>query len=402
MRPGRSQQHVLQWDLRIRSLHLSTRRAVSPPQKGPGAPLPHSRLTYRIGSLLATVLAGSWRLSPQELQCPETCLAEMTPRLVGSMSGALAWHKVRNSHLKTSAAGLQLQEAYRFHAVRTLVREHAIKKVLTLLYCEEVEPILVKGWAVARLYPEPGLRPYGDIDLVVRPEEYSAAGAAISAAIAENEIEKEYYIDLHRGFEDLDDHSYYELYSRSTIIKLDEVDVRVLSPEDHLRVLCVHLLHHNAFRPLWLCDIAAAVEGRASDFDWDGCFGRNRGRADWVACAIGLAHELLEADVANTPVARRAQGLPSWLVPNVLKQWETPYSMSQAPATHQAPMAKYLRDPRGLLRDLRRRWPNPIEATVYVGGSFSELPRWPFQVGECIVRTAKFVARLPRALREGR
>lgn len=363
---------------------------------------PLSKPTHELGSLLATALAGSWRSSPQELQCSETHLAEITPLLVGSMSGALAWRKVRNSDLKTSAAGLELQEAYRFHAVRTLVREHAIKKVLTLLYRERVEPILVKGWAVARLYPEPGLRPYGDIDLVVRPEQYSSAAAAISAAIAANEIDAEYYIDLHRGFEDLDDHSFDELYSRSTIIRLDDVDVRVLSPEDHLRVLCVHLLHHNAFRPLWLCDIAAAVENRASDFDWDRCLGRNRRRADWVACAIGLAHVLLGADVTNTPVARRAERLPRWLVANVLKQWETPYSMSQPPVTHRAPMAKYLRDPRGLLKDLRRRWPNPIEATLYVGGPFNELPRWPFQVGECIGRTAKLIARLPRALREGR
>lgn len=401
MRPGRSQQHVLQWDLCIRSLHLNKDRAVSLRQEGPGGSLPRSKLTCRIGSLVATVLADSWRRSPQELQCSETHLVEITPRLVGSMSGALAWHKVRNSDLKTSLAGLELQEAYRFHAVRTLVREHAIKRVLTLLHREGLEPILVKGWAVARLYPEPGLRPYGDIDLVVRPEQYSFTESAISAAIAANEIDAAYYIDLHRGFEDLDDHCFDELYSRSTLIRLDDVDVRVLSPEDHLRVLCVHLLHHNAFRPLWLCDIAAAVEGRASDFDWDRCLGRNRRRADWVACAIGLAHELLGADVARTPVARRAERLPSWLIANVLKQWETPYSMSQAPLTHRAPMANYLRDPRGLLKDLRRRWPNPIEATVYVGGPFNELPRWPFQAGECIGRTAKFVARLPRALREG-
>jgi hypothetical protein len=356
-----------------------------------------SKRTHELGSLLATVLAGSWRSSPQDLQLSEAHLAKIIPHLLGSMSGAVAWWKVRNTDLKTSLVGLELHEAYRFHAVRTLVREHAIKKVLTLLYREGVEPTLVKGWAVARLYPEPGLRPYGDIDLVVRPAEYSSAAAAISAAIAAKEGEKEYYVDLHRGFEDLDDHSFDELHSRSTIVKLDDTDVRVLSAEDHLRVLCKHMLHHNAFRPLWLCDIAAAVENREANFDWDRCLGRHKRRADLVACAIGLAHVLLGADVADTPVAQRAATLPRWLVANVLKQWETPYSMSQAPVTHQAPMSKYLRDPRGLVADLRRRWPNPIEATVYVGGPFNELPRWPFQLGECIARTAKFVARRPKA-----
>src|SRR5258707_637619 len=88
---------------------------------------------------------------------------------------------------------------------------------------------------------EPGapLLRYGDIDLVIRSEQYSATASAISAAIAANEIDIAYYIDLHRGFEDLDDHSFDDLYSHSSILKLDDVDVRVLSPEDHLRILCV-------------------------------------------------------------------------------------------------------------------------------------------------------------------
>jgi hypothetical protein len=364
--------------------------------------LRHSELAYRIGRLIATALEGSWRRLPQNLESSDALLAEITPMLVGSMSVPLVWWRIRDTNLRFSSAGLELREAYRFHAVRTLVRHNAIKKAFSRLHRERVEPILVKGWAAARLYPEPGLRPYGDIDLVVRASEYSVVRAAISASIARNEFDCEYNIDLHRAFEHLDDHSFDDLYCRSLSLKLDDVDIRVLSSEDHLRVLCKHLLHHNAFRPLWLCDIAAAVENRETNFDWDRCLGGKRCRADWVATAVRLAHELLGAELGDTPIARRKTRLPSWLVPNVLQQWETPYSMSQAPATHHAPMAKYLRDPRGLLADLGRRWPKPIEATVYVGGPLNELPRWPFQVAECISRTGKFVARLPRALREGR
>jgi hypothetical protein len=207
-------------------------------------------------------------------------------------------------------------------------------------------------------------------------------------------------VDLHCGFENLDYLSFEELHSRSTVIKLDNVDVRAPSPEDHLRILCRHLLHHNAFRPLWLCDIGAAVEGRASNFDWDRCLYQKKNRANWVACAIGLANKLLGADVTNTPVSQLAERPPRWLIANVLKQWETPYHTFQPPVTHEAPMAKYLHNPKGVLADLRRRWPNPIEATVYVGGPFNELPRLPFQIGECIARTARFIARLPKALRE--
>jgi len=356
---------------------------------------PQSRPANRVGSLFAGILTHSWRRSPEALECSDATLAELLPLLAGSMSGALAWWRVRNTpHLRASPPGLELQETYRFHSIRTALREHTIKQVLAILSAMGVEPILVKGWAAARLYPEPGLRPYGDIDLVVRPEQYSTAIAGAKDAGGE------YYVDVHDGVGHLDDRSFDDLFERSSVAKLDDVDVRVLSPEDHLRVLCKHLLHHNAFRPLWLCDIGAAVENREANFDWDRCLGRHKRRADLVACAIGLAHVLLDAEVADTPVAKRAATLPSWLAPNVLKQWETPYSMSQAPVTHQAPMSKYLRDPRGLVADLRRRWPNPIEATVYVGGPFNELPRWPFQVGECVGRAARFVARLPRALRK--
>jgi hypothetical protein len=183
---------------------------------------------------------------------------------------------------------------------------------------------------------------------------------------------------------------------------MGDVEVRVPCAEHHLRIMSLHMLRHGAWRPLWLCDIAVAIETRPPNFDWDLCLGRNRKTANWIACCIVLAHQLLGAEVGDTPVAHRAKNLPRWLISNLLKQWETPYSMSQAPVTHAAPMAKYIRDPRGLIADLRRRWPNPIKATVYVGGPFNEWPRWPFQVGECVGRTAKFIARLPRALREGR
>ena len=105
---------MLQWILRIRSLHLSRDRAGNLPQEGPGAPLPRSKATYRIGSLVATVLAYSWRPWPQEVQCSETHLAEITPLLVASMSRALAWHKVRNSDLKTSPAGLGFRKPTAF------------------------------------------------------------------------------------------------------------------------------------------------------------------------------------------------------------------------------------------------------------------------------------------------
>jgi hypothetical protein len=50
-------------------------------------------------------------------------------------------------------------------------------------------------------------------------------------------------------------------------VELNGAKIRILGAEDHLRLLCLHLLKHGAWRPLWLCDVAAALESRPSSFD---------------------------------------------------------------------------------------------------------------------------------------
>ena len=63
-------------------------------------------------------------------------------------------------------------------------------------------------------------------------------------------------------------------------------------------------------------------------------------------------------------------------------------------------MAYSFRHPTQLLKALRLRWPNPIQATVGVGGPFNELPRLPFQLWECVSRTAYFITQVPTLFRE--
>jgi hypothetical protein len=295
--------------------------------------------------------------------------------------------------LRTTPAALDLQDAYRLHALQAVLHEREITEAFTRLRSAGVEPILVMGWAAACLYPEPGLRPYSDIDLCCRPDQYSAAVAALKRVESPT-----YLVDLHKGFATLDELSWDELYARSQMVKLGEVDVRILPPEDHLRLLCVHMLRHGAWRPLWLCDIAAAVETRPADFDWDRCLGRNRRVADWVACAIGLAHRLLKVPVDDTPVVWRAKHLPRWLVPHVLKQWSAPFPEQYPPRSYGGPLILYIRRRTGLLRALRKRWPDPIAATITARGPLNEWPRLPFQIGHYAVKAGEFFAKIRKPL----
>lgn len=357
---------------------------------------PEARTEAR-GRLVAAVLAGAWRRMPPPLEQTPEELAEATPLLLESGAGALGWWRVRSSALQSTLEASHLQDAYRLYTLRSVLHRRSIADAATLLRGAGIEPMLVKGWAVARLYPEEGLRPYGDIDLCVRPDQYAAAGAVLNGARG-----RPYVVDLHQGFARLDGLSWEELYERSQVLKLGDAEVRVLGPEDHLRLLCVHLLRHGAWRPLWLCDIGAAVEHRHADFDWDHCLGRNRTRADWVACAIGLAHTLLGARVDDTPVAGRAGHLPGWLVPHVLKNWAAPFPSLYSPNSFERPLITYLRRPAGIMRAIRQRWADPLEATIKVGGPLNDLPRLPFQVANLVWQAICFLKKVPRLLEERR
>lgn len=338
---------------------------------------------------LAAGLAGSWRQTPPDSRISAEELAEIAPRLLGSGGGALGWWRVRQSDLQTSPAALALRQAYRLHTLQAAVHEREIKQAVTFFRSKSIEPILGKGWAIARLYPKAGLRPYGDIDLYVPSDKHRAGSDALNTPEA-----PAVGIDLHSGSAELDDRSFDDLYDRSQLASIDEVGVRVFGPEDNLRLLCLHMLRHGAWRPLWLCDLAVALETRPKTFDWDYFLSGDRRRTDWVACAIGIAHQLLDARVDDTPLAYRAKHLPYWLVPAVLRQWES----GQTAHGLRERMESYLLHPAGALKALRLRWPNAIEATIGVRGPFNGLPRLPFQIGDAAMRTLKFMTHAPKAV----
>jgi hypothetical protein len=282
--------------------------------------------------------------------------------------------RVRHTQGGATLAGRQLHQAYRFHAMRAVLYEQAIQRYIQALRQMKIEPLLIKGWSIARLYSDHHLRPYGDIDLAVPPAQY-----ALAEAVLEQVRTVECPVDLHRGMRWLSERCWEGLYARSELVPLGEVAVRILGPEDQVVLLCRHFLRHNAWRPLWLCDIAAALEARPAAFDWQRCLERNRRRAGWVVCTLGLAAQLLDARVDDTPVAERAQQLPSWLLPAVLRQWNHCLGPGQLGAIVPY-VATHWRRPRDIWRRAGLRWDMPIAATMACKGPMNAYPRVPFQV----------------------
>ncbi|HEX3281766.1 MAG TPA: nucleotidyltransferase family protein [Pyrinomonadaceae bacterium] len=327
-------------------------------------------------------MAGSWRALPPQLEVSDHELKKATPWLLQSGAGALAWRRVATSSLAISDAGMELQQAYRLHTLRALKHERYITRVLTLLHREGIEPILVKGWSVARLYPERGLRPYGDIDLCIAPADFARAERVLKNT--EGSLSQ---VDLHCDFQKFDNRSWKSMYQRSVVAELEGVEVRMLCPEDQLQLLSFHFLREGAWRPLWLCDIALLLETRPESFLWPVAIKEGK-RSDWLACSLLLAHQLLNANLDGVPSTMVSKRLPRWFVPCVLREWIKP----SMPIRHRLPLHKSSLSPIETLNALRARWPNKIEGTVGVGGPFNEVPRLPFQMAHCFLRASKYLS----------
>lgn len=354
-----------------------------------------SREATRKGSLVAEVLAGAWRGSALPgLQISERELDEVTPLLYDSGTAALGWRRISKTPLRGSSSAEVLHQAYRLQSLQSEIHEQKIAKVFRLLRQAQVQAVLGKGWATAGMYAEKALRPYGDIDICIRPEHFKLAEEILSTADA-----NDCWVDLHKHFSEIDERTIDELFARSRTVVLGEEQIRILGPEDQLALSCIHLLKHGAWRPLWLCDVGVAIESLPAIFDWDVCLGRNNRRAHWIICAIGLAKRLLRADTGNLPAEIETQ-LPTWLIENVIKQWANPFAIDQPPMSHPVPMAELLRHPAGLLAGLRQRWPNPIIATISVNGEFNNLPRLPYQMANCLSRIGRLLLTSPGGFQE--
>src|SRR5260370_21223873 len=129
-----------------------------------------------LGRLVATSLEGSWRTSPPpEFQLSAEEFEEVTPLLYDSGAAALGWWRIRETELRETPSGELLHQAFRLLALQANIHQTKIQKLFRLMRDAGVESILLKGWAIARLYPQPALRPYGDFDLFVRPLDILAA-----------------------------------------------------------------------------------------------------------------------------------------------------------------------------------------------------------------------------------
>ncbi|HEV7680560.1 MAG TPA: nucleotidyltransferase family protein [Pyrinomonadaceae bacterium] len=354
-----------------------------------------SKDTLHKGALVAEVLAGSWRSSDiPALEMTEPELDAVTPLLYDSGTAALGWHRLKRTQLQTTASAELLHQAYRLQSLQSEIHERNVETIFRLFRQAKIEAVLAKGWATAGMYSSQALRPYGDMDICVRPEQFKLAEDVLKDPEA-----SDCWVDLHKHFSEVADRTLDQLFARSRTVNLGAEQIRILGSEDQLALTCIHLLKHGAWRPLWLCDVGVAIESLPATFEWDVCLGRNYTRANWIACAIGLAKRLLAVNTERLPSKLNTEP-PAWLIDNVVRQWNRPFAIHQPPMSHPIPMTDLFRHPSNLFAGLRQRWPNPIIATISVNGEFNNLPRLPYQMANCLSRIGRLLVGTPNGLSE--
>lgn len=275
----------------------------------------------------------------------------------------------------------QDKNAYYWKILQKQVQEQKIEKLFFIFRDHGFEPILIKGWAAAKNYPEPFQRLSADIDIAVKPSEYAHCQKLLNKQNISG-------VDLHCGLRHLDTVDWDDLFSHSQLVSLNKTDVRVLCAEDHLRIMCVHWLADGGVSKERLWDIFHAVNSRPENFDWKRCLDVvSETRKEWILQTISLAAVYLNLNIEKTPLSTMSVRHPKWLIKTVEKEWKDEVKIK--------PLDLCLEDRKEFFRQLNKRFPpNPIQATIEMNARLDEGGRGIYQIKSILFRSKPSIKRI--------
>ncbi|MFN0277753.1 MAG: nucleotidyltransferase family protein [Pyrinomonadaceae bacterium] len=277
----------------------------------------------------------------------------------------------------------KITDDFKWNLLQKKMQEVQVLRVFSAFRAKNIDPILIKGLAAAQYYPEPGSRLSSDFDVAVPADDFEAA-TAVAVSPSANGIA----VDVHRELRHLDTLEWDDLFENSRLLQVEGGEIRVLRPEDNLRVLSVHWLNDGGTDKEKLWDIYYAVKNRPPDFDWRRCLETvSKKRRRWITAAIGLAHRYLDLNLDDTPIKDEAVSLPKWLVREVEREWASGVQLMQVDF--------FLNDPAMLFAQIKKRLrPNSLQATIEMEGSFDARTRIYYQMGSFLKRTMPFFRRI--------
>jgi hypothetical protein len=212
-----------------------------------------------------------------------------------------------------------LRSRYRDNARKTLWFRAELVRIVSHLESAGIKAVPYKGPVLAQaLYGAVTQRQFGDLDILVLPDDVPKAKAALRHLGYEPALELapqfeatyietgyEYSFGSTHGQNLLElqwrilprfysvDIDVADLFDRAEKINFGERSIRTLRAEDLLLVLSVHAAKHVWVQLSWLCDIAQLVNSRQLDWNAIRCEAKRLGIERIVNLNLFLAHRLL-------------------------------------------------------------------------------------------------------------
>ena len=366
-----------------------------------------SQLISGLNRLPAKLLMGSWEVAAKQgqhaeggsplhvgerdgsreslclLRCVRTQMTEDDTRLVHQLCtegldwewiarlavqnrvGPLLYRSLRETGISTSVpvqARRVLERSYHQGLSRSVSYEPAVREILSRLREEGIQGILLRGLALGEIvYGDPVLRPFTDMDLLIRRQDLAKVRRALfdlGYGPVPGALDDRYYERIHLHLQYLKresgavaevhwalDHkytvfniNYTEIIEGATQGELAGVTALILTPETRLLSLCVHLTKHCYYGDYLLeqpdfvdlvlssgllilyCDIAEVIRHYGADLDWDLALHKAR---KWqiessVRPALASVVRLFDAPVPDTVLRSLPSPKTGWLQKRIL------------------------------------------------------------------------------------
>src|ERR1700675_3462063 len=221
----------------------------------------------------------------------------------------------------------ELRERHRAQVLFTLRLTAEMIRLFDLFAAAGVEALVIKGPVLsARCYGDPGLRQYGDLDLIVRDKDILRSTELMMSpgyepsvplkAIQAKKIPGEYVFRQSSTKLLVEFHTeltfrYHprpipleNLFKRQVLVNIDAHETPALSPEDELILICIHGAKHFWEHLSYVTDVAAFVSHQ--DLDWARVLlaAEEVGGERMLCVGLRLAADVLGAPLPENVAAR--------------------------------------------------------------------------------------------------
>jgi hypothetical protein len=188
-----------------------------------------------------------------------------------------------------------LEQRYYGDLSKTIFYQTELERILKAFSQAQVDSIILKGAALCNfLYPSLYLRPYDDIDILIKEGDWGKARSLLielgfkpcvnysdlPPKLIKNEVfshlhffNSERGVDVELQFDlfqlGLRMKTLEDVWKTANMVKLEENYMKVLCPEYQLLQLCVHLNKHGYQRLIWFADIFQLLLELKGKLNWD-------------------------------------------------------------------------------------------------------------------------------------